>query len=358
MTVLHVIDTLGRGGAEQQLLTLLPALVRQGCPAQVAVMRPPYCLRPALEAAGIPVHTLPERHKWNLPGAARAIADLAAAQQVQVVHAHLYFPAVTVAMMRLFRRSPVRTVVSFHNLAYGGANAPGLGLWAKKHLAAALYPRGMDRTIAVSQAVADHYAQALGIARPKVVYNSVELPEPPAAPVRDTPRIVVPGRLVPEKGHKDLIQALTLLETPVDVVFAGGGPLQEQLAQQAPQVRITGVLPHADMIAEIAAADVVVIPSRHEGFGLTAAEAMLLARPVIATTVGGLPEVVGQTGTLVPVGQPTALAQAIETLLADPERRAQQGQAGQARVRQLFAPMENAARMIDIYQQITQAGPT
>lgn len=358
MKVLHVIDSLGRGGAEQQLVSLLPELARQGCPVEVAVLRGPYDLQSELEARGVPVHHLPTGHKWNLLRSSRSIARLARGINADTVHAHLYFPAVSVAMMRLLRMHKAQTFVTFHNLAYAGANRASLGLAVKKHMAAALYPGRIDGMFAVSKAVADHYRQALRLPHVEVVHNPVVIPAQVAVGKRSdsVPRIVLPGRLVPEKGHADLIQALTLLKMPVSVTFAGGGPLEAELQSASPEIRITGVLTHDRMLEEIAAADLVVIPSRFEGFGLTALEAMALGRPVIATTAGGLREVLGDGGILVPASDPESLAAAIERVLSDPDLAKRLGQAGQDRAQSQFSVQVIAARLLSRYQSQEKQG--
>lgn len=353
MKALHVIDSLGRGGAEQVLMTLLPALAKQGCAVELAVRRPPYDLQTEFEARGIPVHNLPRRRKWALWSGARDLSDLARQIGANIVHAHLYFPAVTVALMRLARMAPVRTFVTFHNLAYAGANKAGPGLWAKKRLAAWLYPRGMDGMFGVSGAVADHYQQALGLRGVAALNNPIDMPTDQPIPVRAQPpyRVVLPGRLVPEKGHVDLIEALSLLEIAVQPVFCGGGPLLDDLSRLAPKARITGPLTHADMMREIQAADLVVVPSRFEGFGLTALEAMALSRPVVASTAGGLPEVLGDAGVLVPPRDPQALAAAISDLLADPQKRVALGQKARERAQTHFSSAAIAAQLHEHYRQ-------
>jgi glycosyltransferase involved in cell wall biosynthesis len=353
MKALHVIDSLGRGGAEQVLLTLLPALRDQGCAVELAVMHAPYDLQPEFEALGIPVHHLPKARKWALRARARALAGLAGRIGADIVHAHLYFPAVTTALMRVLRLGQARSFVSFHNLAYAGANKAGLGLWIKKRLAAVLYPRGMDGMFGVSAAVARHYEQALGLRTVQVLYNPIALPESqvPTAQRHSPFRIVVPGRLVPEKGHADMIAALELLQIPVETVFCGGGPLQADLAAKAPSVRITGPVTHKEMMQEIGAADLVVVPSRFEGFGMTALESMSVSRPVIATTAGGLPEVLGDAGVLVPPQDPRALATAISDLLASDERRLSLGRRARQRAETQFAAPAIAARLLTYYRQ-------
>ncbi|WP_319825147.1 glycosyltransferase family 4 protein [Thalassovita sp.] len=353
MKALHVIDSLGRGGAEQVLVTLLPELVRQGCVAKVAVLRPPYDLQQALEERGIHVHRLQRRHKWNVLGASREIAGLVREADFGVVHAHLYFPAISVALTRLLGLHGAKTFVSFHNLAYAGATRDSIGLRVKRRFAAYLYPRGYDGLLAVSRAVADHYRAALGLDYLAVLPNPVEVPANVHAEpsVHGGLKIVIPGRLVQEKGHTDLIQALTLLKQPCSVVFAGGGPLHEALQKAGPHVQITGPLEHDEMLRWIASADIVVIPSRFEGFGLAALEAMSLSKPVVATRAGGLPDVLGDAGLLVPPSNPVALANAIQTLVDDPALRASLGNAARIRATRDFSPNAIAAQLLALYHQ-------
>lgn len=369
MKVLQVIDTLGRGGAEQALVTLLPELRRQGVEGAVLVRSGPMDLAVPLRAAGIAVIRLAPRHRWNLIGMAREIAALARREGADLLHAHLYFPAVATALLRVLRLAPVRSCVTFHNLAYAGANRPGPGLRARRKLAQVLYPRGIDRFLAVSAAVAGHTRQALGLARVDVLPNPVDvtalrrlLPADPPVPVRGSAvRIVLPGRIVAEKGHEDLIAALARLRDRglcPGLTIAGDGPLRGRVAAQVralgldDQVRFTGALEHAALLRIVAAADIVAVPSRHEGFGLTALEAMALGRAVVASAAGGLPETLGPAGIVVPLADPDALAAALALLADDPDLRARLGALGAARAAAAFDLPAVAARLKQVYAEI------
>lgn len=359
MKILHVIDTLARGGAERLLVMLLPELARQGHDVVVAVRSAPYDLQPELEAAGVPVIRLPKRHKWNLIAGpcdiARAMPD------ADILHAHLYFPAVNTALARLLGLTRAKTCVTFHNLAYAGANRDGVKLRFRKALARRLCPRGMDMRLAVSQAVADHYGKALSLDRIAVLHNPIDLDAIAAVPapsLRSDTRlhIVLPGRLVPEKGHRDLLGALRdprLVGLALRVTFAGHGRLQDSLQDLAADLpfpfEITGNLDHAAFLSVMAGAEIVTVPSRFEGFGLTALEAMALSKPVIASTVGGLPEVLGETGRLVAPGDETALAEAILELATDPALCDRMGRAARMRAEAEFALPAIAARLADTY---------
>jgi glycosyltransferase involved in cell wall biosynthesis len=178
--------------------------------------------------------------------------------------------------------------------------------------------------------------------------------------------VVIPGRLVHEKGHADFLQALALLRTQgrqLSVTLAGHGPIRTTLERQIGQlgldgcVSITGSLAHAQLLDVVQAADLVVVPSRFEGFGLTALEAMALGRPVLATTTGGLPEVIehGASGWLVPPQDPAQLAQAIGQLMDDAPLRQRLGAAGRTRAQQHFSLPTVTARLRDIYHRAVQA---
>ncbi|CAA0090427.1 Alpha-D-kanosaminyltransferase [Halioglobus japonicus] len=369
MKIMHVIESLGIGGAEQQLAVLLPALHALGNDVTVAVRTDTLNLAGVLEESGVEVVQLPARHKWNLPGAALGIARLAEERRIDIIHAHLYFPVQATALVKLLRLHSAATVVTFHNLAYArGVNAGGIGLYLKKMLASLLCSKGFDRKIAVSNAVAAHYRSSLGLRSIDVIHNPVDISAIDSLPPYqrqlsdDSLRIVVPGRLVHEKGHIDLLEALVIARDQglrFTAVIAGDGPMRDELERTARLaglgeiVAFTGSLAHRSMLEVIASADIVVVPSRFEGFGLTAIEAMALARPVIVTAVGGLLEIVesGVSGAVVPAQQPRELARALSELAASPGTREMYGSAGRKRVEQIFALPRIARQMNDLYEE-------
>lgn len=357
MRVLHLIDTLGRGGAENLLVTLLPALAPEGIETVVGVLRPPYDLQPALEERGIRVVRLPRFHRWNLPRATRALRKVCREEQIELVHAHLYFPGLYAASLSLRGGPPM--IETFHNLAYAGANAGNWKLGLRRLVRAHLLGRAGTRFFGVSQAVAAHYSKALRLPDVGVLCNVIDLAAIDATPVAgrstDTLQIVVPGRLVPEKGHADLLAALQGAQMPpYSLRFVGGGPLHARLEEEAARagiaVKILGNTSHAAFLAEVAAADIVVTPSRHEGFGIAAAEAMALGKPLIASRAGGLPEVAGDAGLLFDAGDIAALRTALQHLAEDSDLRRQLGEKGARRARRLFDPKHAAEQLAAAYR--------
>lgn len=333
MKVLHVIDSLGRGGAEQLLVTLLPELRRQGVSVALAVRGGSMDLMPLLKTQGIEPLILKPRHRWNLIGFAAELVAIARHENAQVIHAHLYFPAVATALIKVAHLGALPTCVTFHNLAYGGANQKGMKLAFRRKLAKFLYPRGIDAFFGVSEAVARHYESHMSLPHIRVIPNPVDLSKVQEAATKISGvngRLVLPGRIVKEKGHAIFFEALVKLKAKglvPKVAIAGDGPLRSRVEAQArelgltDQVEFLGSLSHDDMLQVMAGASLVVVPSLFEGFGITALEGMALGRAVVASDAGGLPELVGDAGVIVPAGDATALSGAIADLLSNPTLR-------------------------------------
>ena len=355
LIVLHVIETLSRGGAERLLVVVIPELARQGMRAEVVVLRGPLDLQAELKAEGISVHVLPKRGKWALLGAARDLARLAKKRKADILHAHLYFPTLITALTKVLHLFNGVTHASFHNLAYGGANKRTWKLSLRQKIAKFLVLRGIDQPQGVSQASADHFAAAYGLKNIVVIHNAMDMRILEGIDIPVGEAVVIPGRLVPEKGHLDVIAALGLLRIPCpEVIFAGDGPLRSRLESEIRAARlpitITGYLSYPEMLRTVASARLVVIPSHYEGFGLTALEALALGRPIVASTAGGLPEVMGSLGYQVAPNDPSALAQALETALTNLNWRQEQEAAGTRQAVQ-FSVRPIAARQIALYQQ-------
>lgn len=179
------------------------------------------------------------------------------------------------------------------------------------------------------------------------IYNPVVAPAEMESPSFGTPlRLLVVGRLVAQKGIDVLFDALAGAEGHLawTLQVAGDGALRAALEEEARRPELAGrveFLGHVRRLDPVyAGADLVVVPSRYEGFCFVAVEAALAGRPVVGTAVSSLPEVVehGRTGLLVPAEDPAALLEAIVTLARDPERARRMGLAGRERARRRFAP--------------------
>ena len=181
--------------------------------------------------------------------------------------------------------------------------------------------------ICASHALADA-ARELGARDVRVIPSAVELPERVGEPA-EPPEVLFVGRLSPEKGILELVQAVD----GATLTVAGDGPLRAQVPGAL------GFVPHHALGPLYERAAVVAVPSHREGFGVACAEAMAHARPVVASAVGGLLDLVvdGETGLLVPPRDVAALRSALERLLGDPVLRRRLGEAGRTRVRERFS---------------------
>ncbi len=232
-----------------------------------------------------------------------------------------------------------------------------------------VYGQLVERAVAISPAV-EACMHAGGVPREKTstIHSAVDpealQPKTSRAEVRralgaDETELVLlaAASLVPRKGLDVLIDALALLEArglAPRTWIAGEGPmralLEERAQRAALDARVTFLGARNDVPDLIAAADVFVHPAHREGLGIAALEAMALARPVVASRVGGLAESVvdGRTGILVPPGDARALADALERVLRDGALRAALGNAGPARVAEGFL----AEQMVEKYEHL------
>ena len=180
------------------------------------------------------------------------------------------------------------------------------------------------------------------------------------------PRIAAAGSLKPLKGYDVLLRALSLLAsrgTRVELLLAGEGPQRSDLEKLAGELGLLDSVVFLGRVDDVpglfASAHVVVHPSYREGLSNSILEAMGEGVPVIASRVGGTPELVhdGETGLLVPPGCPMLIMRALQRLLADSPLRVQMGSAGLGFVRQNCNADDNVRRYEDIYASLL-AGPS
>jgi glycosyltransferase involved in cell wall biosynthesis len=253
------------------------------------------------------------RRPWAAPLllASMARATRRAARTVEVIHAHWLQSAAAAALAG----KPL--VVTLHGTDMELARRT-------PRLAGALLRRA-EVVICVSRDLARE-ARSLGAADVRVIPNGIDLPES-VGKEADPPEVLFAGRLSPEKGIEDLVA----VSDGFRLVVAGDGPVRARIPNAL------GFVPPGELARLYARAAVVACPSYREGFPLVCVEAMGHARPVVASAVGGLVDLVidGETGLLVPPGDRPALRRALETLLADSGMRRRMGEAGRARVAEL-----------------------
>jgi glycosyltransferase involved in cell wall biosynthesis len=365
MRVLHVQKIKGIGGSERHLLTLLPALAAAGDQVRLVVLAPGEeegrffaAAREAdVETVAITVGTDLD------PRPTAAIAREIDRWKPDIVHTHLVHADLWGQLAA--RRHSVAGVRTFHNVAAFYRREP-------YRSAGRLAGRLANDTIAISHFVAD-YVRRLGLSpvhRVRVVPYGIDVSGWQVSPekrvsarersgiVADEVVVGMAARLIPGKGHHLAIDSiLRSRSAKLRLLIAGDGELREEIETLAGaadgRVRLLGHL--QDVRTFLAACDIVLfptLPSLGEGFGLTALEAMGVGRPVIATSVGALPEVVEhrESGLVVePAAGP--IADALDRLAGDPSLRERMGTAGRDRASKQFSLEAMVERTRAVYRE-------
>jgi glycosyltransferase involved in cell wall biosynthesis len=312
-------------------------------------------LREAMSDQGIEVFSCDANGRAHFPLALGRLARFLRQERIDVVHTHLFEPSVVGLQAGTIARTPVR-VETRHYSDYHTRIDKRWHVRLDR-----LCTRLSDDVIAVSEHTARHLVEVEGAPSEKVhtVLNGfdasrVEMPDrQDVGAVRgefgaeDAHLLVTVARLHPEKGYEHLFRALPELRTrvskPIVLLVAGTGPFEQEFRRQVTaldcerEVRFLGFRDDASTL--MAAADLVVLPSVAEAFGITLAEALYLGTPVVATTAGGIPEIVddGVDGVLVPPADSAALADAMAELLNDAGRLAEMRGVGREKVTERFS---------------------
>ena len=327
--VVEVLATGTNGGAQEHLYGLLSRIDRERYDVRIVALSAGSAVR-KITRLGFPVEVI------DAPDDDEAVAELATyleAVRPDVLHDHMYRAEIvgTRAALRLAEHGLPRPYV------VSTVHSSRVRSVEDRASLRALTP-SIDRLIAVSRAIVDKISEERGgLAPVSLVYNGVDLDrydtQEPCCTLREDfgmepgAHIVgVVARLEPEKGHPTLLEAwpLVLRECPdAYLLIVGEGSRWDALEAQVRELRIAHRVVFTgrrdDIPAVTAALDVAVLPSYREAQGLTILEAMALSRPVIASAVGGIPEMIedGVTGLLVPPHDAPALAAAIVRVLRD-----------------------------------------
>jgi glycosyltransferase involved in cell wall biosynthesis len=221
-----------------------------------------------------------------------------------------------------------------------------------------------DKIITVSESAKNDISRdfALPKQRFRVIPNGIdiELFRPIPEIERESGRIIVTNSAdTPLKGLKYLLEAVAQVSQTrqIKLTIVGKPKKNSSIFKVIRDLNIknlitfTGRIDNGEFVREYAKSSIAVVPSMYEGFGIPVGEAMACALPVISTTGGALPEVVGDAGILVPTGDPEALTKAITELLDNPERAKRLGQKGYQRVHSLFTWKRAAEKTVEAYRE-------
>ncbi len=379
--VLHVVRP-AEGGMKAHLLLLAAGQQARGCRVEVACPGETALSR-ELKGCGITVHPV------SLVGPLSPAIDLKCVIQLRdlilrgkydIVHFHGSKAGLVgraAAVLAGFRR----TVITVHNfIVYEDVPAARKVLYRLGELVLSPFT---DRIITVSEALKNDLIKnyKLNPRKIKSIYNGIDtsrfLLPPDKTPGKNkmgiNPNSVTVGtvaRMAPQKGLSYLIEAVPLInqkirerKIPADVVFiiAGDGPLRHELAGLAERLGVKEKLIFPGYVEDIrellACLDIFVVPSITEGLSITTMEAMAAGLPVIASRVGGLPELVkdGETGLLVEPRNPDMLAKAALELLVNPEKCRVLGRKASESAAERFSTEKMITQTCDVYREVLES---
>lgn len=344
MKILFLIETLGNAGAERVLANTLPELKKLGIDCEVAILFDRDDLAEELEMQGIIVHRLNLSYKWNIIEGVAKLNQLLKSDYYDILHAHLFFAIFYAGLSKIFFSS-LKTVSTFHNLTF--SLYPPNTLWKRIRIKieSLIVNNLIDRNTACSEAVAEHYKHFLSLPTIDVIYNGFPLKNFHLLDNDSLPTLsdlfsphkpnfiaVTPGRAHIQKGHGYLLEAIELLDREkldIGFIFIGDGPEYNEIASQISSKSLDQLVvqlhavEQSELFRIILSSDIVILPSISEGFPMVIGEAMSLGKPIISTTVSGIPELIknGEEGLLVPAEDPIQLAASIKMMIDDSELR-------------------------------------
>lgn len=366
MRVLHLTGTFARGGIATSLWHIIPFLQQSpGIENEIAGLYEIGLFGDRLAEFGVQSHNLGLAGKYDPRGVPR-LSALLRSGRFDIVHVQGWPSILYVALASLLNPQ-VRYIVTEPNITNRRRR------WHLKPLERFLYSR-FEHIVAVSQAAKNALVTYLPETEPKitVIYNTLDRPTLDAekrerATARkllgldeNVPLILSAGGLSYKKGIDVLLHALAHLQqlhptlNPLTMIAKEGAerPSLEQLAAQLGlQTRVQFIGFRSDLAVYMSAADVLVLSSRWEGCPMVILEAMALGLPIVATDVGGVPELIQDevSGLLVPSENPKALGEALGRMLINRDRAMQMGCAAQLRSEQ-FTVQSQAPHFVQLYQ--------
>lgn len=360
MRVLHVIARLNAGGTARYLEVLSEGLSHAGVEHLLAIGNVQGNEPEDDGVLQLPVWRLPHMGRAVRPGAdyvaRRELDEVIEAFKPSIIHTHTFKAGVIGRSVS----AAIPHVHTFHGFSVTDPEFRGIRGKAMVLVERYLAARRTQQLVAVSHDVVRQYLR-VGVGeserdyavippgvRPPTLIAKAAARQALSLP-QNVPIVVWLARFAPAKGPE---RVLELASRFPDAVFlmAGDGPLLDEVRSKAPRnVYLPGWI---DASTALSAGDIALLTSHSEGLGIAIVEAQLAGLPVVATAVGGVPEVVQHemTGLL---AEPERLGDALGALLRDETRRTKMGNAGRHRCERLFAPSTVAERHIELYRQIS-----
>lgn len=373
LNILHLRDTHEIGGPGKTILETHRAIDRERFRLHLGVFvargesgDTPFTAE--AKRVNMPVHLIRGCNQYD-PRMIGRVIDLVKTFQIDIVHAHEVKSDVITYLAARLHTVPI--VTTLHGWIGNGFKQRVLIALDKRVV------RGFDRVIAVSRQI-ERELIAAGVPSDKIrlLHNAIvvdryrrtgrrgALAELIGCPVAN-PVIASIGRLSPEKGHADLIEAIGIVSRcghKVSLVLIGDGPERPKLTRQINALGLQGSVHLPGYMSEpqrlLEEIDLMVLPSHTEGLPNAALEALLMEVPVLATRVGGTPEVIvdGETGRLVPPHSPEALAAGILQFIAAPESWKRMAMHGKGHVERHFNFAARTRKLEAIYTELLGGG--
>lgn len=362
--LLHIISRLDIGGMERQLLALVSNSNREKFEVDIVYFQGDGYLKSEFESLGCRVRKINAFGPWDISICPRLYFYIKR-NRYDIIHTHSLKADLWGAIAGGLANMPM-VVSTVHN------EEQILKIPILKLLEGWVVNRLDDFIIAVSDGVKRFLVREAGfpIDKIRVVRYGID-PSDIEIDMKknirqelgienDAPLIGCVGRLISQKGHKYIIEAARkVIENfpKVRFLIVGKGPLEKMLKRMSRDLKISSSIIFTgfreDVYSIIDKLDLLILPSLWEGFGLVLLEAMALGKPIVATNVGGIPEVVkdGEAGILIPPKDSDALANAIIKLLKDKQLAKRMGEAGRKRVEEYFQANRMAEEIKEIYEE-------
>jgi glycosyltransferase involved in cell wall biosynthesis len=277
-----------------------------------------------------------------------------------VIHAHWWFPSGVIGSW-LARLSHLPLVTTLHGTDVRMARSVAVSRPLFRHVL-----QHSAAVTTVSTWLADEVRGMLPSSAPVVAPMPADTTMYAPGRRREEARLLFVGRFTPQKGLDHLLRALSLMKGRAVLDVVGNGGDSERYRALAQELSVSnrvawhGQLKGRQLAGLYQAATALVVPSIDEGLGLVAVEALLCETPVVAFRSGGLTDIIqdGNTGVLVSPGDAAALAAALDSVIAEPERARALGEAGRLYALAKFAPESAAARYSDIYDHVVDSHAT
>ena len=371
MKVIYVIESLSKlGGAENSLINLVIEMKKLGHNSMIVYLWGPNDFHKQLESYGIKSHSLEMKSRWSIIQGFWRLHKILSSSDVRLINAQNFFPMFYVALSKLSIRGKKR-IVTYHNMGYEVYPANNPVKLIRKLIDIFLNNFFFDGYLGVSNAVSESYERHLCINKINTIENMIPVESIKKIVTSKTnPRnihegykIIMAGRLVHEKGYKYMVKAAEILKAGnfrFHLSIYGDGPLKSEIENDILSKKLSNFISifsavgHYELFSAIKGADLFVMSSISEGFPMAPAEAMVLGTPVIATLVGGIPELIedGVSGILLPPKDSILLADSIKITLNDLNLRKKLTINGKNRIEDKFTPTKICNKLLSYYSEV------